>query len=258
MNAAELAAAIYDQSVTDWPGELDFYLELCAPLQRSGGSVLEVACGTGRIALRLAQSGLPLTGVDLSPEMLAVARRKSGQAGNPRWLLGDMRSFDLGEIFERILIPGHSFQHMNSPADQLACLENLRRHLAAGGLLVVHLDHQDYAWLAGLPPPGDENFQPAGERRHPTSGRPLLVEHAWSLSPQTQTAWISARYSELDPQGQVLQRWERGPLPLHVLFRFEMEHLLRRAALRVEALYGSFTRTPLSAGSSEMIWLLST
>jgi ubiquinone/menaquinone biosynthesis C-methylase UbiE len=145
---AEFYAQTYDESVPDWPGELDFYQEMAAEVKRQGGTVLEIACGTGRVAIRLAQNGVKVVGLDLSPQMLAVARQKSVGLENMRWVQGDMRSFQLGEAFELVIIPGHAFQNLNTAQDQVACLEGIKRHLRPGGVLVVHLDHQDLSWLA--------------------------------------------------------------------------------------------------------------
>ena len=63
-------------------------------------------------------------------------------------------------------------------------------------------------------------------------------------------------YEELAPNGEVLQRIDRGPLRLHCVFRTEMEHLLARAGLEVLVLYGDFERNPLQNTSSEMIWVV--
>lgn len=115
---AEFSAQIYDVSVSDWPGELAFYRELAAGAERSGGAILEIACGTGRIATRLAQDGFTVVGLDTSPQMLEVARQKGQGMDNLRWVRSDMRSFDLGEAFTLITIPGHSFstsQHNPRP-----------------------------------------------------------------------------------------------------------------------------------------------
>jgi len=81
-------AQLYDASVPDWPGEIDFYRELAAEAQSNGGAVLEVACGTGRVAVRLAQDGVSVVGIDLSAAMLDVAREKSVGIRNVRWVEG--------------------------------------------------------------------------------------------------------------------------------------------------------------------------
>lgn len=145
---AKFYAQTYDASVPDWPGEIDFYQEMAVEAKRSGGAVLEIACGTGRVAIRLAREGVNVVGLDLSPQMLAVAREKSVRLENMRWVQGDMRSFEMGETFGLAIIPGHAFQNLNTPHDQVACLECIGRHLRPGGFLVVHLDHQDLSWLA--------------------------------------------------------------------------------------------------------------
>jgi len=253
--AAEFYALTYDASVPDWPGEIDFYQELAAPVQRGGGQVLEIACGTGRIAIRLAQRGVRVVGLDLSPQMLALARQKSAGLDTVRWVHADMRSFDLGEHFDLAIIPGHSFQNLNTAQDQAACLDSIRRHLQPGGVLVVHLDHQDLTWLGDLLRQQGERFEPAEQFRHPVSGRQVRAWRAWSYEPATQSAICQTRWEEADAEGQVVGRWQSGPTRLHCVFRFEMEHLLARVGFVVEAVYGGFDRHPLEDKSSEMIWV---
>ena len=143
-------AETYDVVVQDWPGEIDFYRALAAEATSKGQSVLEVACGTGRVALRLAQDGIDIVGLDLSPAMLDVAREKSGGMSNVRWVHADMRSFDLGETFGLAIIPGHSFQNIVEVEDQVATLQAVRRHLVPDGLLVVHVDQPEIGWLGDL------------------------------------------------------------------------------------------------------------
>lgn len=253
---AERVAQLYDASVPDWPGEIDFYRELAAEAKSNGGAVLEVACGTGRVAIRLAQDGVSVIGIDLSTAMLDVAREKSVGIPNVRWVEGDMRSFELGETFGLVIIPGHSFQFMLTPEDQVACLECIKRHLAPGGVLVVHLDHQDIGWLGDLLMEKGGVFETAGELMHPKTGRLIRTSRAWSYEPSTQTASTVTVWGEIGTDGKVVDRWERGPIRLHCVFRFEMEHLLARVGFEVEALYGDFFRGELRDESTEMLWVV--
>ena len=71
--AREFYAEIYGTVVPDWPGEIDFYRALATKTKLKGQTVLEIACGAGRIALRLAQDGIDIVGLDRSPAMLSVA-----------------------------------------------------------------------------------------------------------------------------------------------------------------------------------------
>jgi ubiquinone/menaquinone biosynthesis C-methylase UbiE len=80
------AAQLYDASIQDWPGEIEFYQELATESESNGGAVLELACGTGRVAIRLAQGGARVVGIDLSAAMLDLAREKSNGIPNVRWV----------------------------------------------------------------------------------------------------------------------------------------------------------------------------
>jgi len=240
------AAEIYDVSVADWEGEIDFYRALV--METRAKSVLEIACGTGRIAARLAQNGLRVVGVDLSPAMLDIARAKNS---NARWIEGDMRSFEAGERFDLAILPGHSFQFMLTPEDQLAALACAKRHLNTGGRLVIHLDHQDVKWLGEI----HGEFEHAKDVTHPETGHTIQAWRAWRYNRATQTASATTRWKELDANGKMLDEWQTGPVQLHCVFRFEMEHLLARAGFEIEALYGDFLRGELHDKCTDMVWV---
>jgi ubiquinone/menaquinone biosynthesis C-methylase UbiE len=251
---AEFYVETYDESVPDWPGEIEFYKALASEV-KPGGAVLEIASGTGRVAIRLAQEGVNVVGLDLSARMIEVARRKSAGIQTMQWVQADMRSFELGRAFDLAMIPGHAFQNLNSPQDQAACLESIRRHLKPGGLLVVHLDHQDFVWLGELLGERGGVFEPAEQFRHPKTGRTIRTFRAWSYEPSTQTAICQTAWEAIGENGEVIDRWETEPIRLHCVFRFEMEHLLARIGFTVEAVYGDFFRHPLEDKSPGMIWL---
>jgi ubiquinone/menaquinone biosynthesis C-methylase UbiE len=253
--ASQFYADTYDDSVPDWPGEMDFYRDMAAAATRDGQRILELGCGTGRVAFRLARSGAQVVGLDLSPRMLEVARRKSAGVEGIHWVQGDMRSFDLPGDFGLVIIPGHAFQNLNLAEDQASCLECARRHLTPAGRLVVHLDHQDLAWLGSLMGEKGGQFESAESFRSPASGNLVRAFRAWSLEPSTQTAIAQTRWEEVSPDGNVVGRWERAPVRLHCVFRFEMEHLLARVGLAVDAVYGDFHRHALEDRSSEMVWI---
>lgn len=251
----EIDALVYDQVVSDWPAELDFYLDFAREIIARGGNILEIACGTGRVTLPIARAGAIITGLDLSPAMLKVAREKSAGLENLRWVQASMRNFDLAEQFDLILSPGHSFQNMVTAAEQVECLETIKRHLAPGGSLILHIDHQDIAWLADVGGDMAGVFKPAADVTIST-GQRFRSYLSWSYERSTQTATADKFYEELNAAGEVLRRIERGPIHLHCVFRTEMEHLLARAGFEIVALYGDFERHPLQNTSSEMLWVV--
>jgi SAM-dependent methyltransferase len=253
--AREFYARTYDVSVSDWPGEIDFYWELAAEARSKSGRVLELGCGTGRVAIRLAQDGAEVVGLDLSGAMLAVAREKSVGIDSLRWVEGDMRAFELDETFHLVVIPGHGFQNLLTAEDQRACLESVWRHLAPGGLLIVHLDHQNVDWLGDLARDRGGLFEAGEQFLYPGTERQIRTQRAWSYERSTQTAVVETVWEEVRPDGCVVDRWETGPVRLHCVFRFEMEHLLGRTGFAIEEVYGDFFQGELEDESSEMIWV---
>jgi hypothetical protein len=186
---------------------------------------------------------------------LEIARERSQGMTNMEWVEEDMRSFDLGESFGLILIPGHAFQNLVEAEDQVLCLRCIERHLDPDGTLIVHLDHQSMEWLGDLVRDKGGVFEEAERYLHPGTGRPIHTSRAWSYEPSSQTAIAQTVWEEVDEQGKVIDRWESGPIKLHCVFRFEMEHLLALTGFQVEALYGSFLKERLSDKSDGMIWV---
>ena len=251
----QLTAELYDLSVPDWDGEIDFYREYAMDVRNRGLSVLEVACGTGRVTLRLAHEEVNVVGADRDEEMLKVARQKSEGVSCVGWVRADMRFLDLGQTFGLIILPGHSFQFMCTAEDQVQALESFKRHLAPGGRLIIHLDHQSVDWLGDLTRDLGGQFKPVKEVIHPQTGHLMRKSNAWTYERSTQTARVVTRWEEVGEDGSILQTWEREPMALHCVFPFEMEHLLARTGFTNRVVYGDFFKNPLQEASPEMIWL---
>ncbi len=252
---AEFYADTYDVSVPDWPGEIDFYREMAAEIKAKGQTLLEVACGTGRVAIPLAREGVNVVGLDFSPKMLDEAKKKSPGLSNLRWVQADMRSFDLAEKFGLAIITGHAFQNLNEPQEQVDCLGSIKRHLFSNGILVVHLDHQDITWLGELVSKKGGVFEPAEQFRHPKTGQQIYTSRSWAYEPATQTAICQTIWEARDEHGIVVDRLEATPDRLHCIFRFEMEHLLGRVGFKDIVVYGDFHRELLQDKSANMIWV---
>ena len=125
----------------------DFYLDLA---NEYGGPVLEFGCGTGRITLPLARQGVDVTGLDASHSMLEVLRAKIAKEHESvrrrtRVIEGDFRTHYLGDQFSLVVIPFRPMQHMYTPEDQLAALQNARKHLADDGVLAFDVFNPSFA-----------------------------------------------------------------------------------------------------------------
>ena len=253
-NAEQLEAQFYDVSVPDWDGEMEFYRQRVArSLLCKAHGLLEIACGTGRVTLRLAEEGIEVTGLDAAPEMLEVAQKKSAGISNIHWILADMRTFELEKEFGGVIAPGHSFMFMTTPDDQVKCLEQIKRHLVDDGLLVLHLDNQNISWQADLIGKRESAREIGRILTHPLTGERFRPSTEWFYEPSTQTATCQDTWDKLDEKGDVIGVWRRAPKRFHCLLRFETEHLLRRVGFNVEAVYGDFLGGELTYESSQMI-----
>jgi SAM-dependent methyltransferase len=118
-----------------------FYTALA---RETGSPVLDIACGTGRVGIPIAQHGIAVTGVDIVPGMIERARRKS--TGLPaRWVVSDARTFDLGERFRLAFLTGNAFQAFLTRTDQEALLDRVRAHLHDEGLFAFETRNPRWA-----------------------------------------------------------------------------------------------------------------
>jgi len=138
MSEYEEQAEFYDFVSKPLFGDVEFYRRLGEAI---GGPVLEIGIGTGRVAIPLAEAGIPVVGVDDSPAMLDVLRGKlesSETAGNIELFEGDMRTLDLPNRYRLIIAPFRAFNHMLTDADRRAALTSMKAHLAPEGRIAIH------------------------------------------------------------------------------------------------------------------------
>ena len=223
MSAYDAIARLYDPWSRSVVEDVAFYVGLAA---ESGGPVVELGVGTGRIAVPIAMAGVAVIGVDSSRGMLEVCGERAAQAGVAR--LVDLRVGDLADppVRERVplvLCPFRAYLHLEDDEARLAALAAARRILEPGGRLVFDV------------------FAPGPEDVEETHARWLEREPGiWERA-----HWdIDARRLTLDVRG------ERGEttMTLSWLQPDEWRALLERAGFEVEALYGWFDRRPYTGG----------
>jgi SAM-dependent methyltransferase len=213
--------------------------------RESGGPVLEVGCGTGRVLIPTARAGIEITGLDLSPAMLEVCRQKLKDEpeevrARVRLVQGDMRQFELGKPFRLVTLPFRPFQHLTTVGDQLACLGCIRRALAEGGKLILDIFNPSIESLARTN--FGEELSEEPEFSMP-DGRKVIRRHkVASRDAANQINYVELIHYVTHPDG----RQERlvQAFPMRYLFRFEAEHLLARAGFDVEQLYADYDKSP--------------
>ena len=205
--------------------------------------------------MQLASANIPITGIDLSEEMLASAKSKSTGLSNVHWVLDDMRSFELPGTFGLSIVPAYSFQLLLTEKDQVACLRQIARHLSPGACLALHLEHHDPEWLASLPTNRFTPFEASGETIHPASGQRICVSYAWAYSPERRFVSVTIRYEIIGNSGEVTSCTDRGPLRMHCTSPHELREQLAEVGFKTEKPYGDFFGNPFDDDSDEAIWI---
>ncbi|MEH1861784.1 MAG: methyltransferase domain-containing protein [Nostoc sp.] len=100
-----------------------------------GDPILELCCGTGRIAIPLAEKGWQVTGIDVSESMLEAAKRKSSKV---KWVKADVRNFEIDEKFSLIIFSANSICHILTMEDLESCFKCVKKHLKPEGRIVIH------------------------------------------------------------------------------------------------------------------------
>lgn len=244
-------ADIYDSVYSYVRNDISFYTRLA---REAKGPVLELGCGTGRVTLPIAESGVEVTGVDSSEAMLAVAQRKAEArlAVNDKLTLlhGDMRDLLLEGRFGLVIVPFRGFLSLLTVEDQIKTLSNVKRLLSPGGKLAFNIFVPD---LDMLTQPGDvpSHFRDVTD---PETGARQVLWHQSSYDNHAQIIDARVIVETLDGDGVVTKRLYRD-FQLRYVHRWEMHHLLTTCGFEVGSLYGDFDESPFDESSTEMVWV---
>ena len=234
---------IYDLENVDFEPSGPFMLDFA---EKTGGPVLELGCGTGRITIPLAAHGVDITGLDVVPGMLERAREKS--RGLPvEWILADVRDFHLNRTFRLIFESGSVFQHMLARRDQDAFLARVREHLQDGGLFVLGSIFPRPALLGSV-----VEEQEWFTEQHP-DGYEIRVSGTEHYDAVRQVKVETAYRRWRDNEGREVVRV--APLTLRYMFPQEMEVLLNHNGLEIVERYGDYDSSPLTNESRMQIYV---
>ena len=229
MSAYDAIARLYDAWSTGVVEDISFYVDEALA---SGGPVVELGVGTGRIAVPTAMAGVHVIGVDSSAGMLAVcaeAARAAGVDGRLDLRQGDLRRPPVEERVPLVTCPFRAYLHLADDAERLAALGAARELLLPGGRLVFDV------------------FVPSADDIEETDGRwierePGILERAdWDANARTLTLSVrgAAGASSMTLWWLEPERWQA---------------LLAEAGFAVEACYGWFDRRPYDGGE-DSVWV---
>ncbi len=251
---ADALARLYDVDLEEDPGDVDLYVALA---NRMGGPVLELAVGSGRVAIPLAEAGHDVTGVDLDPAMLRRAFARAKTAGRSvarrvRLLEADARDLRLPEAgtYRLAFIALNSLLVLGDRRDQARAFDTLARHLAHDGVAIVDV------WL----PDADQLSRYDGRlgleyvRRDPDSGR-VVTKTAAARHDASGRVDLTAIYEESE-QGGPVRRWVREDR-LRLVGPAELVALAEAAGMRVDTLAGDYDLRSYEPGDDRGIVLAS-
>ena len=229
MGLYDTIAPFYDpwsRSVTE---DVGFYVERA---RASRGPVVELAVGTGRIAIPIAEAGVRVIGIDSSPEMLAVARRAAEESGTSALLdlrVGDLREPPVDERVPLVICPFRSLLHMETETDKLEAVTAARSLLEPDGRFVFDV-------FAPSPEDIEETHDRWLEREPGIFERAVWDEGSRTLSLSVRSGGVTQTFG------------------LHWLSAPEWTSVLQRAGFEIEELYGWFDGRPYE-GDEDMIFV---
>ncbi len=233
-------ASIYDL-FNEWDAWDDFYLDMALEI---GGDVLDLGCGTGRLACRMAAEGLNVTGADPAAGMLRVARSRTGNE-RVTWVQSDGQSLRLAERFDFVYMTGHAFQTMLTDAEAVALLTAVAAHLKPHGRFVFDTRNPAAkAWLDWTPD-GPRAVVDGGDR-----GRIEEINDT-AADPATGIVEIIHRYRFLDTGAERV-----GHSRIRFIDRDHLAGLVDQAGLTPVVWYGDSDRSPYTPDSPEIVAVL--
>ena len=244
------SAWLYDLDNRDIVNDdIPFYIEYARKQQ---GTVLELGCGTGRVAMTLAAEGFDVTGLDLSKDMLDVFRKKlAGQPEiNNKITLhhGNMADFCFPDSFGMIIAPFRAFQALTNDADIENCLRCVRQHLNDGGIFIVNVFNPygvlDESWCY------PETVQ--WERHDDASGHHVVKKH-WGdkIDVTNQIIYPHFAYEITHPDG----RRERvvDDLKLKYYYYGQLREVIEKADMKIREEFSWYDKSPI--GGREIIFI---
>jgi SAM-dependent methyltransferase len=249
---ADALARLYDLDLVDDPGDLDLYRALA---ERTGGPILELAAGSGRLAVPLAEAGDHVTAVDVDPAMLARARSRAeaatsfGTADRLTLVEADVVGLHLDDAgrYGLAFIALNSLMVLRDRAAQRAAIQALADHLAPGGVAVVDIWLPDAEDLARF----DGRIILEWPRLDAETGEVVTKTGSAQHDAATATVHLTTIF-DAATQGGATRRWVRHDR-LRLVSAAELTAFAEDAGLVVELLAGGYDLGAFGAGSERAI-----
>lgn len=257
MHPATAAADTFDRFARFYDADYRNYIDDIETIgllaEETGDPILELGCGTGRLLVPLAAAGHTVTGVDVSPALLAIAQAKLSEAGaaaHAKLVQADLRTLALEQRdFRFAFCTSNTLMHFTTAEEQLTVLRHAYAHLRSQGLLVIDLFNPDVLRLTTA-----NGLQELADEWHdPISGAHVLKWCVRTVDWAEQLQDTLFIYEEAFPDGH--SRRSVCPFTLRFLWRNEAELMLAAAGFAIEAVWGDFDGGDYGSASDHLILL---
>lgn len=249
-------AEYYDLIHKGAPGDVEFYV--CQAL-RGEGKVLELGCGTGRIAIPMAVAGADVVGVDNSKKMLdlcgAKLRRLPLISGALRLELANMESFAVEESFGLAIMSYRTILHLLTVDAALRCFQSVGKHLVSNGVFIVNTWRPRPQDIIRDNNRDDVSLRLVGRYLLTRGGRHLLHYVKTTFTKTTQILHEEHVLHEVDRLG-VVRKTSILPMTRRWITPSEITRLAEQCGFEIEGVFGDFECSPFTETSTEGIWLL--
>jgi ubiquinone/menaquinone biosynthesis C-methylase UbiE len=246
-------AEYYDEDYTKGipeRGDIAFYRKYA---ERQGSPILELGCGTGRILIPIAQTGIECYGLDMNRDMLGICETKVRAFGltNVRLQSASMDQFEYDQKFSMIYIPFRSFQHLLDPEAEMRCLRLIRNHLKPDGLFILDVFAPNMERLGKYSNTQPTQWEKEFTRKNLETESTITRYYQARANYSDQIIELEMKWEERNADGIICARKE-GSFKLRYIFRYELEHLLVRCGFN-PTIYGTFDEKPYDYVSGETI-----
>lgn len=229
--------------------DIPFYIDYAKAL---AGEVLELGCGTGRVALSLAKQGIKVTGLDLSDQMLEVFKDKLDAQADLKdkitLIHGNMADFNLNHKFSLIIAPFRAFQALTNDEDIANSLQCIKDHLSDDGVFIVNMfnprPNMDETWCY------PEIVQ--WERDDETTGNHIVKKHRGDrIDTKNQIIYVQSAFEVTDKNGA--SKRITDDLKLKYFYRDQIVSVIESAGLFVEESFGWYDKASIEENNREII-----
>lgn len=232
----------YDALNKDFVKDIPFYLR---QIKKYGEPVLELACGTGRITIPLAEQGIRITGLDISKPMLTHAKKKASAKGvNIEWVKADCRNFKLNKKFRVIFFPFNSIAHLHDLQSFESCFACVKRQLMPKGRFIIDIFNPRLDYFTRDP----SKRYPVARYSDPDGRGMVIVSESNVYDTTTQINRIKWYYKIGKETREIVKENN-----MRILYPQELDALLHYNGFRIEAKFGDYDETPFTSKSPKQL-----